>query len=161
MTLIFLTNQIRRQTAALVTASREAIYEGYRAQNSHLIDPKVSEAYAVGLRHFPDMPASQKRVFTHAINDHALFFQAAFALHEAGTLPEKDYAPYLNWFSSQLATPGGSSWWRETRAFYNQALIEAIDSKFAEGNLPDVLGLGFFALEREEPSSPTSQPHPD
>ena len=138
----------------MVTASRESIYAGYREQNGHLIDPDVSEAYAVGLRDFPDMPAGQKRVFTHAINDHALFFQAAFALHEAGTLPEKDYDPYLNWFSSQLATPGGSSWWRETRSFYNQALVEAIDRKLAEESLPEVLGLGFFALEREEASPP-------
>lgn len=159
VTLIYLTSQVRQNTAAMRTASREAIYAGYRAQNSHLIDPEISEAYAVGLRNFPEMPSSQKRVFTHAINDHALFFQAAFALYEAGTLPIEDYTPYLTWFSSHLATPGGSSWWRETRGFYNVALLEAVDRKLAEGTLPDVLGLGFFALDDVElsvPKRPTS-----
>lgn len=154
VTLIYPTNQVRQNTAAMRTASREAIYAAYRAQNSHLIDPGISEAYAVGLRDFPDMPSTQKRVFTHAINDHALFFQAAFALHEAGNLPEEDYTPYLNWFSSHLATPGGSLWWRETRGFYNVALVEAVDRRFAEGPLPEVLGLGFFAIDRGEPSTP-------
>ena len=153
-TLIYLAHQVRQNTSALSTASREAIYSGYRAQNAHLIDTDVSEAYAVGLRYFPDMPSSQKRVFTHTINDHALFFQGAFALYEAGTLPKKDYTPYLNWFSSHLVTPGGSLWWRETRGFYNEDLIDALDKKFAEETLPDVLGLGFFALDGGEPAAP-------
>ena len=129
------------------TASREAIYSGYRAQNSLLIDPTVSEAYAVGLRTFPDMPSAQKRIFTHAINDHALFFQSVVALYEAGTLPDKDYTPYLIWFSSHLATPGGARWWEETHGFYNAALIEAVGQKIADGTLPDVLPLGFFVLD--------------
>ena len=154
VTLIYLANQIRQNTSALSTASREAIYSGYRAQNAHLIDTNVSEAYAVGLQHFPDMPSSQKRVFSHTINDHALFFQGAFALYEAGTLPKEDYTPYLNWFSSHLATPGGSLWWRETRGFYNAALVDALDKKFAEETLPDVLGLGLFALDGGEPAAP-------
>lgn len=154
VTLIYLTSQIRQNTAAMRTASREAIYSGYRAHNSHLIDPDTSEAYAVGLRDFPEMESRLKRVFAHAINDHALFFQAAFALHEAGTLPEEDYMPYLKWFSSTLATPGGSFWWRETRGFYNAALVKAIDRELAEGALPDVLGLGFFTLGDVEPAAP-------
>jgi hypothetical protein len=154
ITLIYLTSQVRQSSAAIRTASREAIYAGYRAQNSHLIDPEISEAYAMGLRDFPEMPSSQRRVFTHAINDHALFFQSAFALYEAGTLLEKDYSPYLNWFSSHLATPGGSSWWQETRGFYNVALVEAVDRRFAEGDLPEVLGLGFFALDGGDPNTP-------
>lgn len=83
-----------------------------------------------------------------------MFFQAAFALHEAGSLPEKDYTPYLTWFASHLATPGGSLWWKETRGFYNTALIDAIDRKVEEGGLPAVLGLGFFALDVEEQGTP-------
>ena len=150
VTLIYLANQVRRNTSVLSTASREAIYSAYRAQNAHLIDTDISEAYAAGLRYFPDMPSSQKRVFSHTINDHALFMQGAFALYEAGTLPEKDYAPYFNWFSSHLVTPGGALWWLETRGFYNADLVDALDKKFAEETLPDVLGLGFFAFDSEE-----------
>ena len=72
VTLIYLANQVRLQTAALRTANRQDICAGYRAQNDYLIDPQVSEAYAIGLR-------------KHAINDHAQFFQTAFVLYEAGT----------------------------------------------------------------------------
>jgi hypothetical protein len=73
VTLIYLANQIRQNTSTLCTASRVAIYTGYRAQNTHLIDTNVSEAYAAGLWHYSNMPSSQKRVFSHTINAHALF----------------------------------------------------------------------------------------
>ena len=154
VTLIYLANQVRQNTSVLSTSSREALYSAYRAQNAHLIDTDISEAYAAGLRFFPDMPSSQKRVFSHTINDHALFMQGAFALYEAGTLPEKDYTPYFNWLSSHLATPGGALWWQETSGFYNADLVDALDKKLAEESLPDVLGLGFFALDSEEPATP-------
>ena len=106
VTLIYLANQIRQNTLALSTASRVAIYTGYRAQKTYLVDTDVSEAYGAGLRHYPSMPSSQKRVFSHTINNHALFMHGAFILHEAGILPKKDYTVYLNWFSSNIATLG-------------------------------------------------------
>ena len=68
ITLIYLTSQVRQSTSAMLMASRQAISSAYRAQNDHLGDPHVSEAYAVGLRDFPHMPSDQKRVFAHAIN---------------------------------------------------------------------------------------------
>ena len=147
VTLIYLATQVRLHTAALRTASRQDISAGYRAQNDHLIDPQVSEAYAVGLRQFPDMPSEQKRIFTHAINDHALFFQTAFSLYEAGTLGEENYTPYLTWFACHLATPGGSLWWKEAGSFYNADLVHALELKLSEKELPNVLGLGFFAID--------------
>ena len=106
VTLIYLANQIRQNTSALSTASRVAIYTGYRAQKTHLFDTNFSETCAAGLRHYPNMPSSQKRVLSHTINDHALFMHGAFILHEAGILPKKDYTVYLNRFSSNVATLG-------------------------------------------------------
>jgi hypothetical protein len=153
VTLIYLATQVRLHTAALRTASRQDISAGYRAQNDHLIDPQVSEAYALGLRHYPDMPSEQKRIFAHAINDHALFFQTAFALYEAGTLGEENYTPYLTWFACHLATPGGSIWWNEAGAFYNADLVHAIELKLSEQKLPNVLGMGFFAIDDRSSTS--------
>ena len=40
------------------------------------------------------------------------------------------------------------AWWRESRGFYNAALVSSIDAKLAEGNLPEALELSFFALDR-------------
>ena len=146
ITLAYLAAQVRHHTAALRTASRQDLTSGYRAHNQHHLDPQVSEAYAVGLRNYPDMPPAQKRIFTRTINDHALFLQTAFALYESGALGAENYAPYLTWLACQLATPGGSVWWQETRGFYNAALVDSIDSRLAAGGLPNALDLGFFAV---------------
>ncbi len=149
ITLIYLAVQIRQHTNSLRTASRQDLSTGYRAHNERLVNPDVSEAYALGLRDFPEMPAPQKRIFTHSINDHALFLQTAFALYESGELGIENYSPYLTWFACHLATPGGSRWWNETRGFYNPPLVESLDRRLAEGGLPDVLELGFFAMEEQ------------
>jgi hypothetical protein len=147
ITLVYLATQVRQYTAALRTASRQDLSSAYRSHNQHLLDPQVSEVYAIGLRNYPDMTPAQKRTFTAAISDHALFLQNAFALYESGSLGIENYTPYLTWFACAVATPGGSAWWHETKGFYNAALVESIDARLAKGGLPNALELGFFAVE--------------
>ena len=146
MTLAYLAVQVRQHTAALRTANRQDLSSGYREHNARHLDPQISEAYALGLRNYPDLPSTQTRTFTRTMNDHVLFLQSAFALYESGALGAENYGPYVTWLACQLVTPGGAAWWDETRGFYNVALVDSIDSRVAEGGLPDALGLGFFAL---------------
>jgi hypothetical protein len=147
ITLAYLATQVRLHTAALRTASRQDLSSAYRAHNAHLMDPQVSEIYAIGLRDYPDIAPDQKRTFAHAINDHALFLQNALSLFESGSLGVENYAPYLTWFACSVATPGGSVWWHETKGFYNAALVESVDARLAEGGIADALEFGFFAVE--------------
>ena len=147
ITLAYLATQVKQHTAALRTASRQDLSSAFRSHNDHLLDPQVSEVYALGLRNYPDLTPAQKRTFTCTISDQALFLQNAFALYESGALGIENYKPYLTWFACAVSTPGGSEWWRETQGFYNVALVQSIDARLAEGDLPDVLELGFFALE--------------
>lgn len=147
VTLVYLTTQIRQNTSAIRTSSRQDLSASYRAMNDHLLDADICEAYALGIRDYPNMPVREKRAFSHAINDHTLFFQSAFALFDTGALEKENYEPYLIWLSSHLATPGGSAWWREAGQFYNTAMVSALDARLAEGDLPDVMHLGFFALD--------------
>ena len=147
ITLVYLATQVRQHTAVLRTASRQDLTSGYRAHNQHHLDPKVSEAYAVGLRNYLDMPPAQKRMFARAINDHALFLQTAFALYESGALGDENYSPYLTWFACQVATPGGAVWWKATRGFYNDGLVDSVESRLAAGDLPNALDVGFFAFD--------------
>ena len=147
ITLAYLAAQVRQHTAALRTASRQDLTSGYRAHNQHHLDPAVSEAYVVVLRNYLDMPPAQKRIFARTINDHALFLQSAFALYESGALGDENYSPYLTWFACQVATPGGSAWWQETRGFYNDGLVDSIESRLAAGDLPNALDVGLFAFD--------------
>jgi hypothetical protein len=146
ITLACLAVQVRQHTAALRTASRQHLTAGYRAHNQYHLDPQVSEAYALGLRSYPELSSIQKRIFTRPLNDHALFLQSAFALFESGALGAENYRPYLTSLSRQLKTPGGAVWWEETKGFYNDALVQSADARLAERGRPDALELGFFAF---------------
>jgi hypothetical protein len=99
-TLIYLAVQVRQNTSALRTASRQEIVSGFREHNRLMFLPGVDDALLAGLRRYPDLPKAEKANFGNLINDHALFFQGVFALRESGTLEEETYEAYLQIFSA-------------------------------------------------------------
>jgi hypothetical protein len=116
VTLIYLALQIRHNTSAVHTASRQEIASGMRAAYRLFMDSNAARAYAEGVRKYPDMPFEERSLFGNMLTDHALFFQGAFALYESGQLEEETYRAYLDWFACNVATPGGVAWWEEVHA---------------------------------------------
>jgi hypothetical protein len=139
VTLIYLALQIRQNTAALKTASRQSIAAGYRENNRLRLDPAAALAWTKGLTSFPDLSFEENNYFSTLIIDEALFFQGAFALYESGQLEEATYGPYLAWFSSVVATPGGTVWWETTgRPIFVPAMVSAVDARLSQGGLHDI-----------------------
>jgi hypothetical protein len=142
VTLIYLAVQVRQNTNALRTASRQAIASGYRETNRLKLDPKVGAAWSRGVSAFPDLPFDERHLFSTVMTDEALFFQGAFALHESGQLDDSTYLAYLAWFSSIIVTPGGRFWWETTgRPIFTPGMIVAVDERVAQGKLVDIRGL--------------------
>ena len=154
VTLVYLAIQVRHNTAALRTASRQEIVSGFRAHNRLFFEPSAGRVYAEGLRAHPDMPFEDRHLFMSLVFDHALFFQGAFALYESGQLEEETYQAYLTWFTCQLATPGGAAWWAEGRAFYPARMVEALDARLSRGDLPDIREMEIFRLDEYPPVPP-------
>jgi len=152
VTLIYLAIQIRQNTSALRTASRQTIAAGYRESNRLRLDPAAGLAWAKGLRSFPDLPFEERNLFGTVMIDEALFFQSAFAIHESGQLEESTYDAYLKWFTSEVATPGGRVWWESTgRPVFAPGMVAAVDRRLSAGDLHDVLA--FPAMRFDEPPS--------
>ncbi|MFT5442982.1 MAG: hypothetical protein ACI8W3_002026 [Myxococcota bacterium] len=148
VTLIYLAFQIRQNTAALKTASRQAIASGYRECNQLRLDPLTALAWAKGLTSFPELPFEDRNLFATVIIDEALFFQGAYALYESGQLDESTYAAYLDWFSSLVATPGGDVWWETTgRPIFTPGMVVAVDQRLLTGGLHDVRQLPGLRLD--------------
>ena len=82
--LIYLAIQIRQNTAAVRTASRQDIVSGYREQGRLFLEPARARAYAEGLNRYPNIPFDERNLFGSVLGDHAVFFQSVFALHESG-----------------------------------------------------------------------------
>jgi len=150
VTLIYLATQIRQNTSALRTASRQQIASGYRESNRLRLDSAAALAWTTGLSSFPSMPFEDRNRFGTVMIDEALFFQGAFAIHESGQLEESTYAAYLDWFTSIVATPGGSVWWEETgRPVFVPGMVAAVDLRLSSGGLHDIRSMP--ALRLDEP----------
>ena len=148
VTLVYLATQIRQNTAALQTASRQAISDGYRASNRLRLDPQVGRAWVGGLTHFPDMPFDARHMFSMVMNDESLFFQGAYALYDSGQLDESTYQAYLGWISAIVSTPGGAAWWDATaRPIYAPEMVAAVDARLERGGIPDIRALRSMQLD--------------
>jgi hypothetical protein len=146
VTLIYLAIQVRSNTVALRTASRQEIVAGIRTHIQFFVDPRIWRAYVEGLSEFPDMPFDERGRFSTVLFDHSLSFQSVFAVHESGQLEDETYQSYLTWFSCQLATPGGSAWWQEHRMQFPPRMMDAVEERLSRGNLPDVREFQTFRL---------------
>jgi hypothetical protein len=149
ISLIYLAMQVRGNTSALRTRSRQDIEESFRAFYRPLFDnPELCQLYLGGLRKYPDLPQPDRLQFATYMNDHAQHFQGASALYESGTLDEEIYRAYLDYFAAHLATPGGSAYWSETRGLYPSQMAAAVDERLSAGSLPTLLeSFSFLRVE--------------
>lgn len=143
-TLIYLAVQIRQNTNALRTASRQQIAEGFRDHNRLWLQPGAAASFVRGMQAYPDMTFEERNSFSTQLNDHALFFQGAFALHESGVLDDATFVAYLDYFSAWVATPGGTSWWQEVSPLYAPGMVAAVEARVLRGGLPDLIGSQVF-----------------
>jgi hypothetical protein len=149
ITLGYLAVQIRHNTRAVRTASRQHVVDSYRTINRLLLEPSVARPFVKGLSHFPHIPFDERTTFFSLMNEHALFFQGAFALHEAGQLEDETYHAYLDWVATVLAAPGAAAWWEIARPVYANRVVEALDARLERADLPDIQEFPAYRLDDE------------
>lgn len=150
VTLVYLSVQVRQNTIALRTASRQQVVDSYRTVNRLLLDPKISRPFVAGLERFPEMPFDDRSTFAAVMNEHALFFQAAFALYESGQLEDETYHAYRDWIATIVNAPGATAWWETARSVYAPKVVAALDERLARGDLVDITE--FDAYRRDSDS---------
>jgi hypothetical protein len=138
-TLIYLAIQIRQNTRAVRTASRQEIVAGARDWNRLLVDPEVADAFSGGHAGYPQMEAAAANRYRAVMHDLALFMQGAFALWESGALEDDTYHAYLEFFASQISTPGGAAWWSNARTIYLDRMVANIEARLARGGVPKTI----------------------
>jgi hypothetical protein len=149
ITLAYLAVQIRQNTRAVKTSSRQDVVDSYRTINRLFLDPSVARVFSRGVSSFPDLPFDERSRFNALMNEHALFFQSAFALHESGQLEDETYHAYLEWIATVMATPGAAAWWQGARPVYARRVAEALDERIGRGRLADVSDFDGYRLDDE------------
>ena len=153
-TLVYLSIQIRTNTKAINSASRERVASDYRDVLKSQADPLVARSFGNGLRNFPDISHADKVHFHFQMNDESLFMQAAFASYETGQLEEETYRAYLANYASFVNTPGGKKWFEEVvRPIYTSGFVQAVDRRLLEGGLVDVLSLSVYQFGEDAEQS--------
>jgi hypothetical protein len=129
-----------------------SIVSGYREHGRLFLEPDTARAYAEGLNRYPNMPFDERNLFGNALADHAVFFQSVFALHESGTLEDEIYEAYLDWFSSHLATPGGTAWWADISSVLTpRRMVEAVNARLARGRSFDLRAMPLWQVDATDP----------
>lgn len=136
-TLVYLAVQVRQNTAALRTASRQAIVTGMRDHVRLALGPG-GDSFFHAVEAFPDVSPEEYRHFTTRMNDLLLFFQGAHALHEAGTLEDETYEAYLGFVAASCSTPGGARYWKQVKEIYTPRMVVALDARIERGSLRDL-----------------------
>jgi len=149
LTLAYLAVQVRQNTRAVRTSSRQGVVDGFRTINRLMLDPSVSRTFSKGRASFPDLPFDERSGFNVLMNEHALFFQSAYALHESGQLEDETYHAYRDWISTVSTTPGGSAWWETARPVYAGRVVQALDERLESGGLADVFEFDAYRLDDE------------
>jgi len=139
-TLAYLAVQVRQNTSALRTASRQAIVAGMRDHVRLALAPGA-EAYPQAMLDFPDVSPEAWRHFTTRINDLLLFFQGAHALYEAGTLENETYEAYLDFVAASMITPGAARYWQQIRDIYTDRMVTVLEARIKQGGLRDLTGI--------------------
>ena len=109
----------------------------------------MARTFSRGLASFPDLSFDERSRFNALMNEHTLFFQSAYALHESGQLEDETYQAYRDWISTVLAAPGGSAWWDTARPVYANRVAQALDERLKSGGLPDVFEFDAYRLDDE------------
>jgi len=136
-TLVYLAVQVRQNTAALRTASRQAIVAGMRDHVRLALEPG-GDSFGRSVQAYPDVSPDDSRYYTTRMNDLLLFFQGAHALHEAGTLEDETYEKYLDFVAASFSTPGGSHFWQQVRGIFTPRMATALDARIKRGGLVDL-----------------------
>ena len=150
ITLVYLAFQIRHNTAAVETASRQDVTAGFREWNRLTLDPKNAAALAAGMRRYPNLDLVQMKTFSAIVNDQSHHLESAFALYEAGALKNEIFDAYLNFFCAVVSTPGGAVWWAEIGSLHIAELVSCVDARLSQGDLPNLLDFAVFA---EQPTA--------
>jgi hypothetical protein len=136
-TLIYLAVQVRQNTAALRTASRQAIVAGMREHVRLALEPGA-DTFFHAVEAFPDVSVDAYRHYTTRMNDLLLFFQGAHALHESGTLEDETYEAYLDFVAASCTTPGGARYWQQVQEIFTPRMVLALDARIERGGLRDL-----------------------
>ncbi|MBT6330024.1 MAG: hypothetical protein HOJ34_09605 [Kordiimonadaceae bacterium] len=153
-TLIFLGVQIRQNSMATMAATFDAILAEWRQleRNSFIEHPENIRIFADGLKDFTNLELNDQRLFNYIMNQYALFIENMIQQHQHNNIEYSQLAPWVNYFSMLIRSPGGEAWWLLYKKILSRNLTETMDKHRIENSTrPNIVDLVpyFFGIDHQ------------
>jgi len=118
VTLAYLARQIRDNTKQSKLSSIRAINASTDSAFEPIYIPENTRIWTMGLATPDVLDDSERHVFDLLMTRLIASFDATTYQYEQGALPSQLYDGYAAFFSSFVATPGGSAWYARNRSLF-------------------------------------------
>ncbi len=114
-TLVYLTIQIRQNTATSRGLSRQTLIDGWAGSQAQFqSNPELLRIYAKGIMQWSTMSNTEKTQFDVGMAQFLSNLQNGILLREAGMLDQATLDTIAGFMLSCIRSDGGAQWWQET-----------------------------------------------
>lgn len=151
-TLLFLGIQIRHNSKSTMAATFDAILAEWRQleRDSFIAHPENMSIFANGLKDFSSLELNEQRLFNYVMSQYSLFIENMIQQHHHNNIEYSQLAPWVNYFSMLIRSPGGKIWWSQYKKILSRTLVEKMDQhRIKNKDKPNIIELlpYFFGIE--------------
>ena len=149
ISLIYVGLQVRQNTAAVRSATAQAVHDNYAAWYLNLSnDPALNDLVIKGLKDYASLDQTEKARFIDTFMAFSSYGQNAFYQWKQGTLSPQLWVGWEALIMNLVGTPGGREFWRERGyTFGNEYRDYIINVIMEKPPHPEARPLGAFRLE--------------
>ena len=133
-TLFYLAVQIRQSTKATMAATFDAILAQWREhiRVTFVTHPENLDIWRKGLADFDSLSGHEQARFSFILSEEQLFVANMVQHAERGNINHAQLEPWLDYFSGELRTPGGTAWWKSFSAILDPQFAETMEAHMAK-----------------------------
>jgi len=149
ISLIYVGLQVRQNTAAIQSATAQAVHDNYAAWYINLSnDATLNDLVIKGLKDYSSLDSTEKARFIDTFMAFSSYSQNAFYQWKQGSLSPQLWLGWESLIMNLVGTPGGKDFWRE-RGYtfgseYRDYVVNVIMEKAPH---PEARPLGAFKLQ--------------
>jgi len=149
ISLIYVGLQVRQNTAAIQSATAQAVHDNYAAWYINLSnDPALNDLVIKGLQDYLALNSTEKARFIDTFMAFLSYSQNAFYQWKQGSLPPQLWLGWESLIMNLVGTPGGKEFWRERGYTFGSEFRDyVVNVIMQKAPHPEARPLGAFKLQ--------------
>ena len=128
LTLGYLALQIRQTRLDTRASTFDSILAEWRQhqRETYITYPDNLRVYVEGLKDFDGMTQQDRLRFIYILSQEVLFIENIIRQCNNGNITYEQLEPWVDFFCAHIRTPGGASWWLQTKSVFSPLLRDYI-----------------------------------